>query len=139
MYDITEFWVINHAGLPLFCYAPEKKLDPGLVGGFFSAIQNFAKELESKEREYIRNISFGENNYIFRLNEELNLFFVAKSPKKVKVKKINSHLKSLEEMFIEQFRDFVIDFDGNTTRFQSFLELIDKYFEDNFVKLKGMW
>ncbi|MHA1300812.1 MAG: hypothetical protein ACTSO9_15450 [Candidatus Helarchaeota archaeon] len=142
MYDITEFWVINQGGVPLFYFSPKSDLDPSLVGGFFSAIQNFAKELESgssSKEDYIRHISFGESNYIFNLNSELNLFFIAKSPKKVKIKKINSHLKNLESMFIEKYKDNIINFNGNTSKFNEFFELIDKYFEDNFVKLKGMW
>ncbi|MHA1377321.1 MAG: hypothetical protein ACTSRG_02955 [Candidatus Helarchaeota archaeon] len=145
VYDITEFWVINKGGLPLFCFSPKKNLDPSLIGGFFSAIQSFAKELESDESgtktqdDYIRNISFGESNYIFRLNDKYDLFFIAKSPKKVKIKRIDSHLKNLESLFIQDFKDHLIKFDGNFSKFEKFLVVIEKYFEDNFVKLKGMW
>ncbi|MFX1451500.1 MAG: hypothetical protein ACFFCM_11695 [Promethearchaeota archaeon] len=141
-FDITEFWVINKGGLPLFCFSPRKDLDPALVGGFFSAIQNFVKELESdsqSEGDYIQSISFGDNYYIFRFNNKFNLFFISKSPKKIKIKKINSHLQNLESMFIEQYHNKIADFDGNVTNFDKFLVIIDKYFQDNFAKLKGMW
>jgi len=141
-FDITEFLVINKGGLPLFCFSPRKDLDPALVGGFFSAIQNFVKELESdseSEGDYIQSISFGDHYYIFRFNNKFNLFFISKSPKKIKIKKINSHLKNLELMFIDQYHDKIADFDGNVTSFDKFLVIIDKYFQDNFTKLKGMW
>ena len=55
-FDITEFWVINKGGLPLFCFSPRKDLDPALVGGFFSAIQNFVKELVKKEEIFLECI-----------------------------------------------------------------------------------
>ena len=141
MYDIIEFWVINQGGLPLFYYSPKENLDPSLVGGFFSAIQNFARELEGEadEEEYIRSISFGGHNYVFHLNKELSLFFIAKSPKKIKIKKIDKHLKNLVRLFIQDYREKIIDFNGNTKQFEGFLTIIERYFEDNFVKLKGMW
>ena len=144
MYDITEFWIVARAGIPLFYFAPEKKLDPSLIGGFFSAIQSFAQELESDpsdedSEDYIRNISFGDINYIFRLNNDLGLYFIAKSPRKIKIEKIFSHLKSLESEFVKRYRDEILDFDGNVSKFEEFLTYIEKYFEDNFVRLKGMW
>lgn len=142
MYDIKEFWVISQGGLPLFYFSPQKSLDPSLIGGFFSAIQSFAKEIETDtelEEDYIRSISLGESNYIFRSNKEFNLFFIAKSPKKIKIKTIDSHLKNLESKFIEKYKNEILHFDGNTTKFDDFLKFIEKYFEDNFVKLKGMW
>ena len=141
MYDIIEFWIINQGGLPLFYFSPKETLDPSLVGGFFSAIQNFARELEGEadEEEYIRNISFGGHNFVFHLNKELHLFFIAKSPKKIKIKKVDKHLKNLVRLFIQDYREEIINFKGNTRQFEDFLSIIERYFEDNFVKLKGMW
>ena len=143
MYDIIEFWVVTEGGVPLFYFSPKETLDPSLVGGFFSAVQSFARELEGgdepNEEEYIRNITFGGHNFVFHLNKELNLFFIAKSPKKIKIKKIDKHLQNLVRLFIQDYRDQIINFDGNTSQFEPFLTIIERYFEDNFVKLKGMW
>ncbi len=142
MADIVEFWIVNHSGIPLFCYSPDEELDSTLVGGFFSAIQAFAKQISGDhldEDEYIEQLSLGKFSFTFLSNDTHQLFLIAKSKKKIKAKKISSHLKKIDEMFINQFHDQISNFRGDSEVFNSFLIEFKMYFEDNFARLKGMW
>ena len=140
MTDIDEFWIVSWDGIPLYSYSPSEKLNQNLIGGFFSAIQAFAKEMtQGFGKEYVKSLSIGKFNYIFLSNHSFQLFFISKSNKKVKEKQISKHLKTIEKMFLEKYESVLTNFDGDVTSFGDFNYEFQNYFNDNFRSLKGMW
>jgi hypothetical protein len=137
MYDVEEFWIINWEGIPLYNYSPTSKLEPSLISGFFSAIQAFAKEIDDSEE--VNSIVFGKYNYTFLSDANRSLYFISKSLKKVKIKEINKHLINIQKMFVYEFSNDIEFFDGEISVFEKFNEVFNKYFEDNFKKLKNIW
>ncbi|MFX1394203.1 MAG: hypothetical protein ACFFAH_11565 [Promethearchaeota archaeon] len=124
---IEEFWIINWDGMPLFKYSPIKDLKVGFVSGFFSAIQSLANNFEDTAGDtYISNIRLGDSNYKFLNNPTYKLFFILKSSDRYKKKNIEAYLKKLEESFIEEYKDYIIDFDGNISLFEKFQIKINK-------------
>ncbi|TFF89315.1 MAG: hypothetical protein EU549_01075 [Promethearchaeota archaeon] len=138
---VEEFWIINFDGIPYFSFAPDEELDSNLLGSFFSAIQSFAKQISSDSRndKFIHSITLGKYLFFFLVNPKNRLYFISKSKKNISEKNINQHLKKIERMFIEDYKEKIENFDGEIDAFEHFREKFKKYFEDNFTKLKGMW
>lgn len=129
MTDIDEFWIINWNGIPLFSYSPSEKLNQNFIGGFFSAIQAFAKGItEDFGKEYVKALSVGKFNYIFLANNIHQLFFISKSNKKVKEKQISKHLRIIEKMFLEKFESLLTNFNGDVSSFEEFNYEFKNYF-----------
>ena len=65
MGDIDEFWVINEGGLCLYTISVENEsnLDPGLFGGFVTAIDQFGENLSN---DRIQKLNFGKNLIVFK-------------------------------------------------------------------------
>lgn len=140
MADIDEFWIISWDGIPLYSFSPSKKLNNNYIGGFFSAIQTFAKEIsDGLGKEYVKALSLGKFNYNFLSNQEFKLYFISKSRKKIKEKQISKHLKVIEEMFLDKYKNNLVNFSGDVTPFSGFNFEFKSYFDDNFKSLKGMW
>ncbi len=57
--SLNGFIVLNNEGLPLYSkmLGLDIKLDTKLLGMFYKAIQNFAKEIDGKEDSYIRKVA----------------------------------------------------------------------------------
>lgn len=136
---IDEFWIINFHGVPLFKYPSDDDLDSHLIGAFFSAVQKFSSHLDSKTEQYINSLMLKKNAFHFLINQKYRLYFISKSSKKTKSKLINPHLKELAELFIGEFEEDIINFDGEITFFNRFLPIFEEYFENKLNKLKSMW
>lgn len=141
--EFKEFWIINKGGIPLFWFSPEEKLYSNLKSGFFYAIHLFMEELmkSNKETDIIstQSISLGNSNYIFLYNQYYELYFIARSPKNVKFKRINFHLKNIEKIFVENYKRELNHFNGKISEFKTFLKIFKEYFENKYTQLKGMW
>jgi len=136
---IDEFWIINFDGVPLFSYSPDDPLNSHLIGGFFSAIQKFSTKMDDKTEHYINSLNLNDASIHFLINQKYELYFISKSSKKTKPKLITPHLKELAEIFINEFEERIIDFDGEITIFNEFLPTFEEYFENKLNKLKSMW
>ncbi|TXT59925.1 MAG: putative Fe-S protein [Promethearchaeota archaeon] len=137
---VDEFWILNFDGVPLFHYSPTEEPDYELISSFFSAIQSFAREITGDLKEsFIHQISLGNANFIFLANQNYQLYFVSKTPLKIKENQVNSHLKEIETMFLEDFKNDLSTYEGDVTIFEKFKEKFKTYFNNNFIKLKGMW
>ncbi|MBD3194095.1 MAG: hypothetical protein GF317_03510 [Candidatus Lokiarchaeota archaeon] len=140
MYIVDEFWIIDFNGIPLFNFSPSEDLDSNLVASFFSAIQQFALEVsKGKGDRYIDSVKLGKFTFHFLINHEYNLYFISKSSNKVRKKMIRTHLHEIERMFINEYQDLIKNYEGEVSLFEKFKNKFEKYFEDNFTKLKGMW
>ncbi|MFX1297598.1 MAG: hypothetical protein ACFFD2_22465 [Promethearchaeota archaeon] len=128
--SINEFLIINSKGLILFKFSPDEDLNAEIKSGFFSAIQSFAKTFIDKNKEkYHSIIKIGEFNYNFLCNQLYDIYFILRSAIRDKEKDINGCLKKLEKLFIEEFRMDLIGFNGNTSKFQRFNKVLEKFLE----------
>lgn len=140
MSNVKEFWIIKKEGIPIFSYSPKDNLQSNLIGGFFSAIQTFAKNIStSSENNYVSAISLGDSVFNFLINNRFDIFLILKSKEKLSEKVAKKHLKKIESLFLEDFENELESFDGDITVFQSFKDDFEDYFKDNFTKLKGLW
>jgi hypothetical protein len=140
MSSVKEFWIIKKEGIPIFSYSPKDNLQSNLIGGFFSAIQTFARNISTpSEKNYVSAISLGDSVFNFLINNRYDIFFILKSKEKLSEKVAKRHLKEIESLFLEDFEQELDSFDGDTTVFQSFKNDFENYFKDNFTKLKGLW
>jgi hypothetical protein len=136
---INEFWIIMDNGIPLFNYSPDEDLDPSLMSGFFSAIQQFSSQINNEKEGFINSFTFGDSVFNFLINPKYKLFFISKSSNKIKSKRINKHLNEIEQMFIDKFEEKIKNFDGEVSIFHNFKQKFEIYFNNNFTQLKGMW
>jgi hypothetical protein len=128
--SIDEFLIINSEGLTLFKFSPDEDLNAEIKSGLFSAIQSYAKTfVDENKAKYRSIIKIGDFNYNFLCNQIYDIYFVLKSAIRDKEKEINSYLKKLEELFIEEFRMDLIAFDGDTSKFKKFKKIITKFLE----------
>jgi hypothetical protein len=140
MYLVEEFFIITFDGIPLFTYSALEDVKTDLISGFFSAIQKFAKQISDKnEDRFINSLALGNSVFNFLINTSYELYFISKSSKRISSSLINSHLKEIERIFIEEYRLALKNFEGEVSKFNSFTNTFETYFENNFVKLKGMW
>ena len=124
---IEEFWIINWDGITLFRYSPNGVPKLGIMGGFFSAIQSFAKNIgEKKEGKFLNAISIGDSTYNFLANQLYRLHFILKSSVKVKDKIIKRYLKKFEYLFIEEYRRLLITFGVDVSQFANFEKQFEK-------------
>ncbi|TXT59921.1 MAG: hypothetical protein BAJALOKI2v1_150009 [Promethearchaeota archaeon] len=140
MSNIKEFWIVRKEGIPIFSYSPNDELNSNLIGSFFSAIQTFASNLSSDSKDnFVSSISLGNSVFNFLINKRFEIFFILKSEDKISQKMAQKHLREIETIFLEEFREELESFDGDVTLFKTFKSRFEDYFKDNFTKLKGLW
>ena len=125
MGDINEFWIINKRGLSLYniFVGNESSLDPGLFGGFVTAIDRFGENLSNNN---IQKLNFGNNLIVFKKNLQNNLLFVASTIKSSE-KKLRKILGELEEKFLATYsKDVIAEWNGDISIFEGFSEEIKR-------------
>ena len=137
MEKFEEFWIIHFSGPPLFFYSVDTKFDPNLVAGFFSAIQMFAKNMSVDNG--LNSLTIGQNTFTFLTSEQYKLYFIAKSKKKVKEKRIIKKMEDIRQRFITQYKKPLENLEMNYSGFEDFTETFESVFTDNFEKLDGLW
>ena len=122
MVSLNEFWIITSAGIPVYHQSIIDEIDQSLFGGFISALLSFIKELGEDD---IRHLEMGGSKIVILSSIDKNWFFIARSDKKVKEKKINRYLTEIRSLFWDKFETKVANWDGNTDVFQELDEIID--------------
>ncbi len=123
---ISEIWIIDPSGITLFNLSKEASVDAILIGGFFSAIQNFISEIGESE---LKSLVLGSSK-IMIYHGDKDYLFISRSDLKSKEKKIINYLKLVESKFIELYGQLLINWNGDTTFFNNFGQVIEKIFED---------
>ena len=116
MRDISEIWIIASNGITIFNQQKESNVDAVLMGGFFSAIENFISEIGEKE---LKSLVLG-NSKIIIYHGKKDLLFISRSAQKVKEKNVIKHLRLVESKFMEMFGEVIDVWDGNTDIFENF-------------------
>ncbi|HUX99113.1 MAG TPA: hypothetical protein VMV49_06130 [Candidatus Deferrimicrobium sp.] len=134
---INEVWIINPSGITLFNLSKDERVDPLLIGGFFSAIQSFIRELGEKE---LKTLILGETKIILFQGPE-GYLFISRSSKKVKDETIINYLKLVESKFFEQYAETLKKPIPNTSLFSNFGSVIEEIFEDTPEKrtAEALW
>lgn len=129
MEKISEIWIVNKSGAPLFNRSNDSKIDPALFGGFLSAIQNFIET--SFSGSHLQTLVFGESQLIFLYIETYSMFIVVRCPKKVNVKDIKTGLEKIRDLFLSKFKTVLDQPAPDLDEFLSFNEDIEKLLESN--------
>ena len=135
---IEEIWIITSWGIPLFylevgkdqTQLPDENLDKStLLGGFWSAINVFVKNIGA---DAINSVQFGAFQFVIKKSLH-NLLFIAKTPLKMKDKKVKEVLDKIVKSFCERFPTAEENVDGNTDQFLPFLDVANKIILDTYA------
>ena len=127
MREISEIWIIIN-GITVYNQQKESNIDAVLMGGFFSAIQNFITEIGESE---LKSIMLGTSKImIYRgMIKEREILYISRSSEKVKDKNIIKHLQLVETKFTDLYGDIVQHWDGNTDVFKDLDQQIQEIFQ----------
>ncbi|MFX1294062.1 MAG: hypothetical protein ACFFD2_04285 [Promethearchaeota archaeon] len=122
MGTLSELWIITRYGLPVYHQSLTGKFDETLFAGFISAILHFVKELGESD---IRRLELGESKIVVLSSIDKKWFFIGKSDKDIKDKKIHEYLNDIQEIFFEQFGDTLEDWNNDLEIFKILDTTID--------------
>ena len=131
MHKISEIWIINETGIPLFNRSIDEKIDVLLFGGFLSAIQTFIKS--SFQEEKLDRLVLGDSKLSFFYIEEYHIFIVLRTNKKVKDKDIDKFLELIKDLFISNYKDKLEQKYYDMAEFSGFSEILEEKFDEGAV------
>lgn len=138
MEKISEIWIINQSGIPLFNRSTDTKVDPALFGGFLTAIQSFIET--SFDGSQLNNLILGESQIVFRYIDPYKIFIVARAPRKIKMKEIQDGLEIIRDLFLTKFGPLLEKSVTDLDEFQSFNADLEKLLASkNIVKRMTNW
>lgn len=132
---IQDVWILKEDGRVMFHRPFNKKMDPKLFGGFISALNMFAKQMD---KSGLNNFVLGDKNYTILKNN--NLIFIGDHDKK-HGKKAAKEIKEIVNKFYDTF-DFteIAAWDGDPNYFNKFKDVINDSLEDPVEMLKdSLW
>jgi hypothetical protein len=123
MEKLSEIWVVNEGGIPLFNRSQDAKVDATLFGGFLSAIQSFVKD--SFYGTKIEKLILGDSKLSLLFVEEHHIYIVIRSSKKVNDKEIADYLQKIKELFIMNFKRQLESSVNEISEFFDFNKILD--------------
>jgi hypothetical protein len=127
---IKELWFFTNEGVELLSIAPESKMNPQLFGGFISALQALSTELSS---EKIRSVTIGPSTFSIYTENDAPIFIIGRSTLLLNENLIERILKTVYQEFVKEFRPFLDNYDGDNSRFTSFIDTIEKITKNNLI------
>ncbi|MFX1411419.1 MAG: hypothetical protein ACFFA6_13795 [Promethearchaeota archaeon] len=104
--------------------------DEDIVSGFLTAFHHFSM-VEFKQS--LESIEMGGLKWIYILEPEYQLLFVAAGTKNVRTEMLNGRLKVIKEAFIKEFKSTWekkgYNWDGNINIFLPFIDVIEDYYD----------
>ena len=85
----------------------------------------------NKDERGIEFISIKNSEFYILTNDVYKLFFVLRVSNKIIKKNIQNHLKNIEKLFINTFKDNLKDFSAEISTFNLFESTFLEYFEKN--------
>ena len=117
---------MNKGGVVIFKITKDEKVDSNLFGGLMNAMDLFAEKVANSK---IDSIILRDVRYYFYKNKYVT--FVASADKDEKMKKVESELNDVVNLFNKTFsNDQVDEWNGNSKAFEKF----QKVLEDKFLK-----
>ncbi len=127
---IENLWIIRD-GISIFSKNYMRlKISDDLLAGFLSAIDSFIKETTEGE---IKNINLKDSKFTYLVGEKL--IIVVNTDEQDNDILIQNLLKQIESEFLDEFRDAIKDFTGNTTQFTRFNEKLEKLVEESQISI----
>jgi len=99
--------------------------DEDIVSGFLSAFHHFSV-IEFKQT--LDSIEMGGLRWIYIIEPKYNLLFVAADTKNVKTENLMGRLNVIKKAFIEEYHEVLGKWEGNTTIFSPFSNVIEDYY-----------
>ena len=131
MDKISEIWIIDEGGKPLFNKSVDNKVDPALFGGFLSAIQQFVQS--SFQGSKIEKLFLGESKINFLYVKEHKIFVVVRCNKKVKDKEITKNLEKIRDLFVSTFEEELKKTKGDLSEFETFNTVLEENLKEGKV------
>ncbi|MHA1820314.1 MAG: hypothetical protein ACTSU2_15415 [Promethearchaeota archaeon] len=122
MVKFLEFWILQDSGIPFYHFKFKKdikSIDKNLVASFLLTIQNIIK---LNANQNIQAINFKDSKILIliRNNNKNKIFFLARVPQNEKEKNVLKELNKLADIFLEDYRFILEDWDGDTSVFDGF-------------------
>nr|MDO8118828.1 hypothetical protein [Candidatus Sigynarchaeota archaeon] len=122
---LQDLWVVNTGGVVLFQRVFEEKLNAQLFGGFMSALNTFASQLDADGLS-----SFDIGNKKFILTRKNDLFFVANFDSKANPSKAKKALTEVADAFLKEYQVELLAWRGDTDAFNKFEDTIKDSLQD---------
>ena len=123
MGDLKEIWIFHAvAGVEIFNYALESKIDNDLMGGFLTALRQFSLEISQKQ---FNDMIIGDDYFIMYQEEGFDFYILGRAPSKVSREVIKKILSTIYRRFWKEYSKYIIDFKGNVKFFQDFRNVIE--------------
>ena len=104
----------------------EAEMDPNLISGFLTALIQFGRELSSGNRVHV--IDFGAFDICLSLRN--NVIVAATIDKTDDTNAAMAILSDVNNAFVEEYRETLVDWDGNLEPFEKFNKTIDEITKD---------
>jgi hypothetical protein len=119
-------------GTVLFSRVFQEKLDGQMFGGFMSALETFASQLDEHG---LSSFEIGSKKFI--LKKEQGNYFVANFDKKVNPKKAQAELEEIAKKFMNAYQIELMTFRGNVETFKGFEKEIAESLEEVVSKFQA--
>lgn len=130
---LQDIWILLKNGVVLYQRTFNTDLDPQLFGGFMSALNSFASQLN---RDGLSSFEMGNKKFYFLKREQLT--YIANAGKDVKPKKVMEELVTIADKFENLFPKEIIDtWDGNLNFFEGFQKYIDDSLEETIDRFRN--
>ncbi len=129
---LQDLYIMKSEGTVLFKRVFEEKLSEQLFGGFLSALETFASQLDEHG---LSSFEIGSKKFI--LKKELGNYFVANFDKKVNPKKAQAELEEIAKKFMSTYQVELMAFRGDVEAFKGFEKQIQDSLEDVVQKFQA--
>jgi len=120
-----NFWIFLDNGPVLISYSQGIKINPDLMGGFFSAIRSFSFEILNNDINYIAVQGY---NLIFYTEPKKRVFIVGCLSEDVEVEYAKRRLKKIFSLFDILYANYFDTHERvNLEKFQNFLIVVKFY------------
>lgn len=129
---LQDLWIMDPTGAVLFKRVFEEKINEQLFGGFMSALNTFASQIDQNGLS-----SFDIGNKKFILLKKDNLFFISNFDSNVNPKRASKELEDIAQKFLSAYPVDILTWDGDVKKFEGFDKKIQDSLEDvigNFQK-----
>ncbi|NHI93040.1 MAG: hypothetical protein EAX96_11100 [Candidatus Lokiarchaeota archaeon] len=130
---IKNIWIIKETGENLytrtFGESVHGGLDENLISGLFMAVANFAKSAGKDEMD---SISMKNKKFLFLNKGEI--FIVLGIEKETDEETVKTQLSKIGDLFIEEFKEILNNWDGNVRIFKRFTEVLDNEFKTEIIE-----
>jgi len=118
---VGEFWIFTEDGSIIFSYTPKTNTTPSLLSNFLIAMDNFGSEMDLAQ---IKTIKIGLEYFSYYKEEGNPIFIIGRSDSKYQVEIIEKIIKKFFVKFITNFEPLIKNFEGDTTKFDSFIKIV---------------